>query len=216
MKIVLKNIMKSYNKGRKKVSIINDFSYTFDSNKLYVVKGDSGKGKTTLLTIIGLLQKEDAGEIFFDDEKVNNLTNEQKCSIRRNKIGIVFQDFNLFDSLNVIDNIILPELEGNKEKKGIALEKAKPVLDLLNISGKVTNFPFELSGGEKQRVGIARAILKDPDILICDEPISNLDDNNAKAIVDFIRNYCAEKKKLCIVTSHNAIFDQYADDIINL
>ena len=117
MKIILRDVTKSYNKGRKRLNIFTDFSYTFDSEKLYLVKGDSGKGKTTLLTIIGLLQKTDSGDIYFDNDKVSDLTNEQKCKIRKNKIGFVFQDFNLFDSLNVVDNIVLPELDGNKEKR---------------------------------------------------------------------------------------------------
>ncbi|MBZ4669708.1 MAG: transporter [Oscillospiraceae bacterium] len=214
MNIKVSNLSKVYIKRNKRIEVIKDFNYLFESGKLYLIKGESGKGKTTLLTLLALLQNETGGEIYFDNEKVNSLNNERKCSIRKERIGIVFQDYNLFEGLTVLENIILLDVCENRWNKQEIIKKATEILDLLNLGHRATHYPFELSGGEQQRVGIARAIIKNPSVLICDEPVSNLDDENAKRIVDFINDYCHKNNKLVIVTSHNEYFDTYSDQIL--
>ncbi|HEY9059125.1 MAG TPA: ATP-binding cassette domain-containing protein [Pseudobacteroides sp.] len=216
MRVSTVKLNKSYKKKGKQIEIIKDFSYDFKPGALYQIKGESGKGKTTLLTLLSLLQKQDSGEIFFNDELVSSLNYEKKCKFRREHIGIIFQDYNLLDSLTVIDNICLLDICENKVSAKDAYKKAEEVLSLLNLSHRSHHLPFELSGGEQQRVGIARAIIKNPSILICDEPVSNLDMENSKRIVDFINDYCHKNNKLVLVTSHNEYFDDYADEIINL
>lgn len=214
MNITAKNLNKSYSIKGKQIKVIENFNYCFESGKLIVLKGESGRGKTTLLTLLGLLQKQNNGEIFFDDKLVSNLSNEEKCKIRRENIGIIYQDYNLLSGLTVLDNVILIDVCMNRISKKEAILKATNILDILGLGHRVDHHPNELSGGEQQRVGVARAIFKEPSILICDEPISNLDSENSERIVEFLDNYSHNKKKLVIVTCHNKSFDSCADDII--
>jgi ABC-type lipoprotein export system ATPase subunit len=214
--ITVKELTKAYMKNKRKVGVLKKFSYSFESGKLYLIKGESGKGKTTLLTLLALLQKEDSGEIFFEDRLVSRLNNENKCKLRREEIGIIFQDYNLLEGLTALDNVILTEVCEKRINKLEVIKKAEEALELLNISHRQNHYPFELSGGEQQRVGIARAIIKNPSILICDEPVSNLDAENSNIIVNFLNNYCHNNNKLVIVAGHNDILDGYADEIIKL
>ncbi len=216
MIVRVKNLSKSYTKKDREIRVFENFNYEFKSGKLYLVKGESGRGKTTLLTILGLLQNQTGGEIFFDDKKVSDKSNREKCNIRKEHIGIIFQDYNLLDGLTVCENVYILDAFDKKAEMPKIQEKALQLLKLLNIDKRKDHYPFELSGGEQQRVGIARAIMKNPSILICDEPVSNLDDANSKGITDFIDNYCHKENKLVIVTSHNNSFDEIADEVIKL
>ncbi|MCT4687252.1 ATP-binding cassette domain-containing protein [Vallitalea sp.] len=214
--IKLEHLSKQFVKNKRRINVINDFNYEFQPGKLYLIKGESGKGKTTLLTLLAFLQKEDGGKIIFNDIIVSNLKQEEKCNLRRKEIGIVFQDYNLFDNLTVMDNVIIVDVLKNKIHKEEIYNKAKDIIKLLGLEDRINHYPYELSGGEQQRVGIARAILKDPSILICDEPVSNLDKDNAVNIVEFIDGYCHNKNKIVIVASHDDYFDDCADYVINL
>jgi ABC-type lipoprotein export system ATPase subunit len=214
MNLEVKNISKSYTRKKRLINVIDQFSYNFDSGKLYVIKGQSGKGKTTLITLLALLQKADSGEIFLNGTLISTLNEEEKCLIRRDKIGIVFQDFSLFERLTVLENIICVDVCMGKKNTTEVEKKAEDILELLNLKHRIFHYANEISGGEQQRTGIARAIIKDPDILICDEPISNLDSENSDIIVNFINQYCHEKNKIVIVTSHSNAFDDVADEII--
>lgn len=216
MDIRVENLCKTYIKNRKEICVIDNFSYHFRQGKMYLIKGESGSGKTTLLTLLALLQNETSGNIFFDNKKVNTLNNEKKCKIRREEIGMVYQDFNLLDRLTVLENIILLDVCERMQSKQDAILQAEKTLSMLNLSHRANHYPFELSGGEQQRVGVARAIVKNPSILICDEPVSNLDGENTKKILEFINAYYKDNNKLCIVTSHDESFDRYANEIINL
>ncbi|QUH30866.1 ATP-binding cassette domain-containing protein [Vallitalea guaymasensis] len=214
--IKVEHLSKQFVKKKRRINVINDFNYEFQSGKLYLIKGESGKGKTTLLTLLAFLQKEDGGKIIFNDIIVSNLKQEEKCNLRRKEIGIVFQDYNLFDNLTVMDNVVIVDVLKNKINKEEIYNKAKDIIGILGLEDRINHYPYELSGGEQQRVGIARAILKNPSILICDEPVSNLDKDNAVNIVEFIDGYCHNKNKIVIVASHDDYFDDCADYVINL
>ncbi|GMQ61066.1 ATP-binding cassette domain-containing protein [Vallitalea maricola] len=214
--IKVEHLSKQFVKKKRRINVINDFNYEFQSGKLYLIKGESGKGKTTLLTLLAFLQKEDGGKIIFNDIIVSNLKQEEKCNLRRKEIGIVFQDYNLFDNLTVMDNVVIVDVLKNKVNKQEIYNKAKGIIKLLGLEDRINHYPYELSGGEQQRVGIARAILKNPSVLICDEPVSNLDKDNAVNIVEFIDGYCHNKNKIVIVASHDDYFDDCADYVINL
>ena len=216
MNITIKNLSKIYKKGKKEINVIQDFSYSFKEGSIYLLKGESGKGKTTLLTLLGLLQDQTDGQIYFDNILVSGLNYKKKSELRRDHMGFIFQDYNLFNKLTVMDNVVLMQVCEKILNKKDAFKKADKALELLNLSHRKKHYPYELSGGEQQRVGIARAIVNNPQILICDEPVSNIDDKNAELIVKFIDEYCHENNKLVIVSSHDAHFDAYADDVINI
>ncbi|WP_163192188.1 ABC transporter ATP-binding protein [Clostridium thermarum] len=216
MNIKLTNVCKAYKKNGRRNEILKSFSHYFEQGKLVVIKGDSGRGKTTLLSLLALLQKEDSGEIYFDGRLVSRLSSEERCIIRSKEIGIVFQDYNLLEGLTVMENIILADVVMRKLSKKAAEETAMKYISLFGLEHRIHHYPSELSGGEQQRVGIIRAMVKDPDLLICDEPVSNLDSDNSHKIVEFLHDYSHRRDKLVIVSSHNSCFEQYADTVIEL
>lgn len=219
MEIVLEHISKSYYHKKNEIEIIQDFNHIFKSGNLYLIKGESGKGKTTLLTMIALLQSQDRGEIFFDDVPITHLSSNEKAKIRREKIGIIFQDYNLFNELTVLDNVMMAEMLCSKEpsKKAASIEKrAKDCIELLGLTKRMEIPTKFLSGGEQQRTSIARAIIKNPALLVCDEPVSNLDPSNTSHIVEFMDDFCHQKDRIAIISSHEQSFDAYADEVILL
>lgn len=219
MEIVLEHISKSYYHKKNEIEIIQDFNHIFKSGNLYLIKGESGKGKTTLLTMIALLQSQDRGEIFFDDVPITHLSSNEKAKIRREKIGIIFQDYNLFNELTVLDNVMMAEMLCSKEpsKKAASIEKrAKDCIELLGLTKRMEIPTKFLSGGEQQRTSIARAIIKNPALLVCDEPVSNLDPSNTSHIVEFMDDFCHQKDGIAIISSHEQSFDTYADEVILL
>ena len=158
MRIEVKGINKTYNKNGRNLRIIQDFSYTFQEGKLYLIQGESGSGKTTLLTLISLLQDSEDGDIFYDGRKVNHISREEQCQIRRENLGIIFQDFNLFQNLSVIDNVTMVSQCVYKNKKDDIIKKADFMLQKFGLGERAYHKPNELSGGEQQRVGIVRAL----------------------------------------------------------
>lgn len=213
MKITVKNLKKEYKKKKRIVSVINDFSHEFLSGKMYLLKGSSGAGKTTLLSMLGLLDNPSDGEIYYDALLVSKLSEEQKTEIRRDRLGYIYQENNLFGALTIEENIklaymdsIIPNLD----------EKIMEALERVNLTSRMGYYPFEISGGEKQRVAIARAILKKPHILICDEPISNLDEKNAQILIDYLCEIKETENCIILVSCHTHHFDDYVDEIIVL
>lgn len=219
MEIVLEHISKSYFYKKNEINILNNFSYTFKSGNMYLVKGESGKGKTTLLTMVALLQDYDKGEIFFGEEAIGKLSSSEKAKMRREKIGIIFQDYNLFHELTILDNVMMAEMLCSKQLRKEAAsieERARECIELLGLTKRI-NIPTKfLSGGEQQRTSIARAIIKNPALLVCDEPVSSLDPSNTKHIVDFMDDFCHKKGGIAIISSHEESFDTLADEVILL
>ena len=216
MNIELVDVSKNYTKKNRQISVINHFSNRFEEGKLYLFKGSSGSGKSTLLSSISLIQEIDSGEIKYDEQNVEQLSQEEKCTIRRNNVGIVFQESNLLEGLTVLENVtVLPVCEKLMKKKE-AQEKALSLLGRFGIEDKEDAYPAELSGGERQRVGIARALINSPKLLVCDEPTANLDDDNAKNIVELLKSISDTEKCIVIAACHSNHFDDVADEIIRL
>lgn len=210
------NLKKTFTINGTQITIVKDFSYSFESGKLYVIKGSSGCGKSTLLSMLSLLQESDEGEILISGCKVNHLDECARQKILFNQIGIVFQDSNLLPGLTVFENIILASFcEKSDTKENIRL-RATHLIKLLQIEKVQNSYPLQISGGERQRTGIARAIMNNPDILICDEPISNLDEENSKTIIHFLSKYCHQENKIVIVSCHSSMFDNEADEILKM
>lgn len=206
----LNNIVKTY--GNRK--ILNDFNLEINKGELVAIKGKSGVGKTTLLNIMGLIEKIDSGKIILFGEDVTKITNNQLNKLLRNKISYLFQNYALIDSESIDKNldIALTYSKKNKKEKKILKEKALKKVGL-NISTK--SKIYELSGGEQQRVAIARIMLKPSDIILADEPTGSLDSNTKHEIIQLLKTMNAEGKTIIIVTHDDEVSD-YCDRIIEL
>lgn len=198
-----KVLRKSYAHGDSKRIVIQDFNYTFTKGNIYVVQGKSGCGKTTLLSLLALLDSPDSGEILFNGKRIDNYNSDQKCQFRKEHLGLVFQNSNLLNELTIMENIMLmPLIEGMGQLNEVE-KLAVSYLEAFDLRDKVNAYPNEISGGERQRVGIVRSVINHPHILVYDEPVSDLDDENAGIIIDFIKQYA--KQSIVIVSSHDQI-----------
>lgn len=214
--IRLEHVNKYFNKGKKnEIHVINDLNLKLNNNGLVCLLGPSGCGKTTILNAVGGLDKVRNGKIYIDDERITKRSIKKIDKIRNLKVGYIFQDYKLIDSLSVFDNVALVlKMIGIKDKDEIK-KRVDYVLETLNIYRYRYRLASMLSGGERQRVAIARAIVKDPDIILADEPTGNLDSKNTLEIMNIIK--CISKKRLVILVTHEVnLANFYADRIIEL
>ena len=205
--------IKKLNKSFKNNHVLKDISFDIKKGEVGVLLGKSGEGKTTLLRCINGLENFDSGEIIIDN-KVNKNANEV-LNIK-GQIGLVFQNFNLFPHLSVIENIIESPVNIFKESKEEALSRAREILDIVNLKDKENFYPCELSGGQKQRVAIARACALMPKVLCFDEPTSALDKDNIQSIINII-NQLKEKDMAILIITHDIEFaNKVADKLITI
>lgn len=196
--ISLKNINKSFGNNK----ILADASFHISRGELVSIMGRSGSGKTTLLNIIGLLDDPDTGDYYFNDELVSNISDTRRTIFRRDKIGFVFQDYELIKEKNVYDNIALPLMCRRMNKKKIK-EKVNETAENIGIEHLLEKYPYELSGGEAQRVAIARAIIREPEIILADEPTGALDQLSEMEILNIFKALNDAGVSILIVT-HNS------------
>ena len=210
MEILINNLTKKYKKKRKDNLILDDINVTFESNKLYMIVGKSGVGKTTFLKCISLLTNVDSGTVKVNNKDLTKLNNQELSDFRNKNIGFVFQEYNLLEFITTRENILLPTLKNknNKNKE----DRLKTLLDFVNLTDKIDYYPDELSGGEKQRVAITRALINDPDIILADEPTGNIDSKNKENIIKIFKNISNDNKCVIVVTHDNEIL-KYADKI---
>ena len=197
--IKVENIYKSFGSTQ----VLNGISFEVNQGEQVALQGMSGSGKSTLLYILGGLDTANSGEIEIDNSKIENLTDEQLSVFRNRSVGFVFQFHFLLPSMNCLDNMLLPAKIGGlkvKEVKNRILDLAKR----LGVDHCLKKFPFEISGGEQQRINIIRAISLKPKILLCDEPTGNLDSKNSQKVVDLIKEVSAERNVTLIVVTHGA------------
>ena len=181
--ITAKNIYKSYRNGNNVLSVLEKISFEIKEKDFVTIVGPSGIGKSTLLNIIGTLDKPDSGSIEFDGLDLSKMNDTQLSNLRLNMIGFVFQFHHLIPEFNVIDNVIMPNLIAEKKPN---YSFAKDLLDQVQIIDKLNSFPSQLSGGEKARVAVARALMNNPKIILADEPTGNLDAENAERLIDLL------------------------------
>ena len=213
----IKNLSKKYILNKKnEVIALDNISITFNKNKFYGIKGHSGSGKSTLINIIGLIDNKTSGKYLIDNKDTDNLTEDEKADLRKNKIGFIFQDFFLNPRLTALENVIIPMLINNDIPKDKRNERAEKILTKLGLKDRVNHKPTELSGGEQQRVAIARALANNPDIILADEPTGNLDKENEIIVFDILKKLVKEENKCVIVVTHNEIIDKYADTIYKI
>ena len=204
----LSNVSKTYQTGEIKVNALKDVSFELDDGEFVVVLGSSGAGKTTLLNLLGGMDSATEGEIVLDGKNVTALNQRSLTDYRRNDVGFVFQFYNLMPNLTARENV------------EIAVEICKDhldpdeVLDEVGLSERKNNFPAQLSGGEQQRVSIARAIAKNPKLLLCDEPTGALDYETGKKILTLLHDLSKERKRLVIVVTHNSALKDIADKVV--
>lgn len=208
--IQLKNIYKSY--GFQ--NIINDLSLNVYSKELLAIIGDNGAGKSTLLNIISLILPPDSGKIIFYDKEINWKSDRERDQYRREKIGVITQDFALIYDKTVFDNIAL-SLHALKYPKNKIRSKVEAILDIMEIKHLSNKYPHELSGGESQKTAIARALVKEPEIILADEPTASLDSSSRKEILCLLKKLTHQGMAIVLV-SHDKEAVQYADRVIKL
>ena len=215
--IKIKNLNKIFNENTKKeFHALKDITFEIEDNSCILLKGISGSGKSTLLSIIGALLKPTSGSIIINNENIAKLPDLYTSSFRASKLGFIFQSYNLFNHLDVKNNISIPLIPQNFNQTQID-EKVNKALKLANILHKKDEIISNLSGGEKQRVAIARALVNEPNIILCDEPTANLDLDNSLKFIDVIKKLKLLNKTIIIAT-HDPIFDScdFIDKIINI
>ena len=209
----LKNISKNFD-TEKKIKVLKKLSYNFKKGKVYSLMGPSGSGKSTLLNLISLIDRPTNGSIKFDNVLVNFKENNRNDIFRAKKIGIVYQQNNLLPDFTAFENLYLASLSINDNKK-MAMLKAENLLKKIGLSNRSDHFPSQLSGGESQRIAIARAIINDPDIILADEPTGSLDIKTAMDIFDLLNNQ-KKPNRLIIFATHNRFFAKKADYLLEL
>ena len=209
----LKNISKSY-KTEKTIKVLKGLSHNFEKGKIYSIMGPSGSGKSTLLNLISLIDRPSSGSIMFDDNQINFNNTEENDIFRSKKIGIVYQQNNLLPDFTALENIYLASLAVNNNKE-LAFTNAKKLINKIGLSKRSDHFPSQLSGGEAQRVSIARAIVNDPEIILADEPTGSLDMETAKDIFELL-NKQKRSDRLIIFATHNRFFANKSDYLLEM
>lgn len=215
MVIEVKEINKTYKKKDATIEALNNINLSFEKGKFYAIMGHSGSGKSTLIRILGLIDEFDSGEYLLNNNSVKKLNNLESSEIRMKEIGFVFQDFYLDEYMTAKENIILPMLINKSIEKQDREKIAEQLLEKMGLLDRKNHLPKELSGGEKQRVCIARALANNPSIILADEPTGDLDEKNESIIFEYLKELSKEGKCV-IVVSHSNEVKKYADEVINL
>tara|TARA_Y100000590_G_scaffold438387_1_gene561157 strand:- start:307 stop:993 length:687 start_codon:yes stop_codon:yes gene_type:complete len=206
--IKIRNIIKKYEKN-KTIKVLNDISFNFESGKIYSIVGPSGSGKSTLLNLLSLIDTPSSGTIEINNSKINFENKIINDNIRAKKIGIIHQDKNLLSDFSAVENVYLPNLLLSNDHFS-SMNLAKKIIKNIGLSSRLNHFPSELSGGENQRIAIARALINNPEIILADEPTGSLDFDNAKQIFKILLNL-KNKNRIVIFATHNRYFANMAD-----
>ena len=209
----LENINLNYNVNGNNIKVLKNINFEIKKNERVALIGESGSGKTSLLMLMSGLENPSAGSIIFQDKDFSKISEEQKTSIRKKKIGLVFQQFYLIPNYTALENVMFP-MQINKIKN--EKEKATQILSEIGLENRKNNLPSELSGGEQQRVAIARAISFYPEIILADEPTGNLDRKNTELVSNLLINYSKKKKISLFLVTHNISLAKKCDRVIKL
>lgn len=208
--IEIKNCTKIFQNGESKINANHDITFSIDKGELVIILGSSGAGKSTLLNILGGMENCSSGNIIIDGQDIANYTPRQLTTYRRHDIGFVFQFYNLIPNLTARENVELAaELVPN------AMDAAE-ALKSVGLENRMNNFPTQLSGGEQQRVSIARAIAKNPKLLLCDEPTGALDYHTGKKILQILQDMSRKQKTTVIIVTHNSAIAPIGDKVVHL
>ena len=209
----LDNINLNYSLNGNNIRVLKNINFEIKKNERVAIIGESGSGKTSLLMLMSGLEKPSTGSIIFQGQDISKASEEKNTAIRKEKIGLVFQQFYLIPNYTALENIMFP-MQINKIQN--EKEKAMAILSDIGLSHRRNNLPSELSGGEQQRVAIARAISFNPEIILADEPTGNLDSKNTELVSNLLLNYSRKKKISLVIVTHNISLAKKCNRIINL
>ncbi|MDO9594643.1 MAG: ABC transporter ATP-binding protein [Lutibacter sp.] len=209
----IENLQKTYSSGSKKLTVLHNISFGIEEGATFSIVGPSGSGKTTLLGLCAGLDHSDSGSIELCGVQLNSLSEDQRALLRNNKVGFVFQDFQLLPTLTALENVAVPlELQGDKNAAKIGME----LLEKVGLADRYHHYPSQLSGGEQQRVAVARAFSNKPSILFADEPTGNLDAETGEKVVELLFNLNKELGTTLVIVTHDIELAQKTQHILRL
>ncbi|WP_324757583.1 ABC transporter ATP-binding protein [Haloarcula sp. GH36] len=206
-------LVKRYRTGGQVLEALGGIDFTLDSGEFVSIMGPSGSGKTTLLNILGLLSTPTEGKVLLDGNDVTNLGDRKRTTLRKRKIGFVFQHFYLLPTLNAVENVEVPQLF---DRNPGTRRRAVDLLERMGLGDRLDHRPDELSGGQKQRVAIARSLINDPQIVLADEPTGNLDRKTGRQILDEFRRIADDEDVAIVAVTHDELVNQYVDRTVHL
>ena len=209
----IEKISKTYEIGKNQIKALNNISFRVNKGEFISIIGASGSGKTTLLHMIAGVDKPTFGNVFLEGININKLSEEKLAILKRRKLGLIYQEYNLIQTLNVEENIILPILLDNKK---VNQNKLNNILEILNLENRRNFFPSQLSGGEQQRVAIARSLIYEPSVILADEPTGNLDSKNSSNIVNLFKTLNKKYNQTIIIATHNLEIAKKTDRTLEL
>jgi ABC-type lipoprotein export system ATPase subunit len=210
--IVVRSVTKTYRRGLRQITALEDASFDLSQGEVALFVGASGSGKTTLLNLIAALDRPDRGRIIVGELEITNLSRSAAARYRNERIGFIFQSYNLLPQLTALENILLPMLPNRQLDR----RRAGELLDAVGLSDRSAHRPAELSGGEQQRVAIARALVNDPALILADEPTGNLDDDNARNVAELLSRTCRERGKTLILVTHDRQMIRPVDRVFDM
>lgn len=213
--IQVKDLYKFYSIGSNKVKALNGVDFTINKGEFCSIVGTSGSGKSTLLNMLAGLEKPSKGQIIIGGQHIEKLNENQLVKFRRERVGFIFQSFNLLPSMNALENVALP-LTFRGESKKTRLAKASRMLDLVGLKKQKLHRPTQMSGGQQQRVGVARALVVKPEIIFADEPTGNLDSNTSAEVMELMKRIVREQNLTLIMVTHDNNLASFADRIFHI
>ncbi len=207
--IKLENINKIYGIGESELKALNSINLEIQEKQLIAIVGKSGCGKSTLINIMSGLDTPTSGKVYINDIDIFSMSEEQRCGLRREKVGFIFQSYNLIPSLNVKENILLPSIKANEDYYN-------EILEVLNLKEREKHLPSELSGGQQQRVAIARALINQPKIIFADEPTGNLDSKSGEDVINLFKMLIEKFNVTILLVTHNKDIAKISDRVITL
>jgi putative ABC transport system ATP-binding protein len=213
--IELFDASKTYQQGRRTVNAVRGVSLTVRTGEYVTIMGPSGSGKSTLMHLMGALDTPTGGRALFQGQDLQSMSDRQRSLLRRDRIGFVFQAFNLLPTLTAAENVALPLLLGNAGRRS-ALRRAAECLERVNLAHRAEHFPDELSGGEMQRVAVARALIADPEAVLCDEPTGNLDTATSREILTLLSKLPEPGKRMVIMVTHDPTAAAYGTRLVKI
>ena len=212
--IETRNINKTYGHGDATIYALKDMDMSIKQGEFVAIMGRSGAGKSTVLHLLGLLDRPTSGEIYIDDVDVLKLTKNERARFRLERLGYVFQEYSLLGELNILENVYLPALCSTNQKA--YRKRAVEMLSLVGLSKRLSHYPDEISGGEQQRVAIARALINKPEILFADEPTASLDAASAKVVLELFLKLNKELFQTIVMVTHEPEDEKYVDRVIRM